>query len=45
VQIRNLSETISDSGVCTILYAAKLAGLSDKGVSESSLNNLVLFLG
>jgi hypothetical protein len=45
VQIGNLSETISDSGVCTILYAAKLAELSDQGVSESRLNNLVLYLG
>ncbi len=45
VQIWNLSDTISDSGVCVILYAAKLAGLTDKGVTESSLNNLVLDLG
>ena len=45
VQKGNLSETISDSGVCTILYAAKVAELSNKGVSESSLNNLVLYLG
>jgi hypothetical protein len=45
VQKGNLSETISDSGVCTILYAAKVAELSDKGVSESSSNNLVLYLG
>jgi hypothetical protein len=28
-----------------ILYAAKLAELSYQGVSESSLNNLVLYLG
>ncbi len=45
VQIGNLSETISDSGVCVILYAAKLAELSYQGVSESSLNNLALYLG
>ena len=45
VQIGNLSDTISDSGVCVILYAAKLAGLTDEGVTESSLNNLVLNLG
>jgi hypothetical protein len=45
VQIGNLSDTISDSGVCTILYAAKLAELTDMGVTESSLNNLVLDLG
>ncbi len=45
VQIGNLSDTIPDSGVCVILYAAKLAGLTDNGVTESSLNNLVLDLG
>ena len=45
VQIGNLSETISDSGVCMILYAAKLAELSYQGGSVSSLNNLVLYLG
>jgi hypothetical protein len=45
VQIGNLSDTISDSGVCVILYAAKLPGLTNNGVTELSLNNLVLDLG
>jgi hypothetical protein len=37
MQIGNLSKTISDSGLCTILYAAKLAELSDLGVTESKV--------